>query len=105
MENTIGEVRDGALGVGRPALASRSADLTYIFRGIRSEHDTLRFWFHGAEKCPVTRSRTGVKSIRIVGPYRITGVSVRYFGPKQRHSMEVRSHGYTDWITVDAIPG
>ena len=115
MENTIGEVRDGALGVGRPALASRSADLTCIFRGIRSEHDTLRFWFHGAEKCPVTRSRTGVKSIggeleapensEGVGPYRVTGVSVRYFGPKQRHSMEVRSHGYTIWITVDAIPG
>ena len=113
MENTIGQVRDGALGVGRLALACRSADLTCIFRGIRSKHDTLRFWFQDAEQCPITRSRTGVKSIggepeapenfQGVGPYGITGVSVRYFGPKQRHSMEVRSHGYTDWITVDAI--
>jgi len=30
-------------------------------------------------------------------------VSVRYFGPKQRHSLEVRTHGYTDWITVDSV--
>ena len=114
MEDTIGMVRDGALGVGRLALACRSADLTCIFRGIRSEHDTLRFWFANPVACPITRSRTGIKSIGGepeapancdgVGPYRITGVSVRYFGPKQRHSMEVRSHGYTDWITVDAIP-
>ena len=43
MENTIGQVRDGALGIGRLALACRSADLTCIFRGIGSEHDTLRF--------------------------------------------------------------
>ena len=114
MEETIAKIRDGALGVGRLALACRSADLTCIFRGIRSEHDTLRFYFQDEVTCPITRSRTGVKSIggepetpanfEGVGPYRVTGVSVRYFGPKQRHSMEVRSHGYTDWITVDAIP-
>ena len=45
MEETIAKIRDGALGVGRLALACRSADLTCIFRGIRSEHDTLRFYF------------------------------------------------------------
>ena len=63
MENTIGQVRDGALGVGRLALACRFADLTCIFQGIRSEHDTLRFWFQDVAECPITRSRTGVKYI------------------------------------------
>ena len=94
MENTIGQVRDGALGVGRLALACRFAYLTCIFWGIRLEHDTLRFWFQDAEQCPITGSRTGVKSIggepeapenfKGVGPYGITGVFVRYFGPKQQ---------------------
>ena len=37
------------------------------------------------------------------GPFGVRGVAVRYFGPKQRHSLAVGSHGYTDWITVDAI--
>ena len=40
-----------------------------------------------------------------VGKFKILGVSLRYFGPKQRHSMPTRSHGYTDWFTVDAVPG
>jgi integrase len=38
------------------------------------------------------------------GEYGITGVSVRFYMPKQRHHMEARSHGYTDWITVPATP-
>ena len=59
-----------------------------------------------------TNRRSGLKSIggeplepngTPQGPYGVRGVAVRYFGPKQRHSLAVRSHGYTDWITVDAI--
>ena len=40
-----------------------------------------------------------------MGKFKILEVSLRYFGPKQRHSMPTRSHGYTDWFTVDAVPG
>ena len=107
--------RDLCIAAGRLLLASRSHDLTCIFRGVRSEHDCLRFWLSPAAEvhCPLALLRSGVKSIGGApsppsgspsGPFGVLGVSVRYFGPKQRHSLEVRSHGYTDWITVDSVP-
>ena len=113
----VSAVRDVALGVGRLALACRSADLTCVFRGIRSEHDTLRFWMVDDSNCPIAaaRARQGVTSVggepdpprtipSGVGKFKILGVSLRYFGPKQRHSMPTRSHGYTDWFTVPGAP-
>ena len=38
------------------------------------------------------------------GPHGVTGISIRFLHPKQRHHMAARSHGYTDWITVPSTP-
>jgi hypothetical protein len=106
--------RDLCIADGRLLLACRSHDLTCVFRGIRSQHDCLRFWLSPAteQHCPLAAMRSGVQSIggapsppqgKPSGPFGVLGVSVRYFGPKQRHSLEVRTHGYTDWITVDSV--
>ena len=110
--NMVNALRDVMLGVTRLALACRSHDLTCVFRGLRSDHDRVRFWLADDVDCPYQNRRSGLKSIggeplepngTPQGPYGVRGVAVRYFGPKQRHSLAVRSHGYTDWITVDAI--
>jgi hypothetical protein len=104
--------RDVAVPMGRLAMACRSHDLTCIYRGIRSKHDTLRFHFANGKECPLMSSRQGLLAKggeppaaegKPQGPWSVTGVSVRFYGPKQRHSLAVRSHGYTDWITVDAV--
>ena len=95
-------------------LACRSHDLSCIYRGARSEHDCLRFHLADTKECPLVSCREHVMSVggepeppssaaKPAGPFGVLGVSIRYFGPKQRHSMAVRSHGYTDWITVDSV--
>jgi hypothetical protein len=107
--------RDMCIAGGRLILACRSHDLSCVFRGQRSRHDCLRFWLapEMEQHCPLSANR---RVDRVggepeppkgepCGPFRVLGVSVRYFGPKQRNSMEVRSHGYTDWITVDSVVG
>ena len=109
----VQEARDATIPLGRLALACRSHDLTCIYRGMRSNHDTLRFHFDDDEHaCPLMTSRKGLVAKggepepaqgKPAGSFGVTGVSIRYYGPKQRHSMAVRSHGYTDWITVDAV--
>jgi hypothetical protein len=104
--------RDCSIALGRVLLACRSHDLSCIFRGIRSLHDCLRFWLADESICPLAALRSKVKIVggepsrpagKPCGPFGVLGVSVRYFGPKQRHTMETRQHGYTDWITVDSV--
>ena len=112
-QTKVQEARDATIPLGRLALACRSHDLTCIYRGMRSNHDTLRFHFDDDEHaCPLMTSRKGLVAKggepepaqgKPAGSFGVTGVSIRYYGPKQRHSMAVRSHGYTDWITVDAV--
>ena len=93
------------LGVTRLVLACRSHDLTCVFKGLRSDHDCVRFWLAADVECSYQNRRSGLKSIdgeplepngKPQGPFVVRGVAVRYFGPKQRHSLAVRSHGYTD---------
>jgi hypothetical protein len=80
--------------------------------GARSEHDCLRFFLAADGQCPLNKQRAGVTQLggepaaatgQPVGRFRVTGVAVRFYGPKQRHTLAVHQHGYTDWITVDAI--
>jgi hypothetical protein len=63
-------------------------------------------------QCPLSKQRTGVTQLggepapakgQPVGRFHVTGVAVRFYGPKQWHTLVVHQHGYTDWITVDAI--
>jgi hypothetical protein len=100
------------IALGRLALTCRSHDLTCVYRGARSQHDCLWFFLDSPEDCPLRRQRTGIVPIGgeptpaqgdPVGPFGVTGVAIRFFGPKQRHTMEVRQHGYTDWVTVDSV--
>ena len=113
-QKSVCEVRDAAVALARVVLACRSHDLSCIYRGARSEHDCLRFHLAGTKECPLVSGREHVMSVggepeppssaaKPAGPFGVLGVSIRYFGPKQRHSMAVRSHGYTDWITVDSV--
>jgi hypothetical protein len=72
----------------------------------------LRFFLAAGSQCPLNKQRAGVTQLggepaaakgQPVGRFRVTGVAVRFYGPKQRHTLAVHQHGYTDWITVDAI--
>jgi hypothetical protein len=110
----VKRLRDETVAEGRILLTCRSHDLTCVHRGVRSVRDCLVFHF------AVGEPMAGIWSVKQqqaqpVGPrpeapqcdageYGITGVSVRFYMPKQRHHMEARSHGYTDWITVPATP-
>ena len=74
----ISSLRDFCIALGRLLLACRSSDLACI-----SREDCVRF----------ERGDDGVT----------TGVSIRFYRPKERNSMPTNSRGYTRWVTIPAI--
>jgi hypothetical protein len=71
----------------------------YILGYITQPHTLHIVAMQHSEKVSKTRIPNATKKRQPAS----SQVSVRYFGPKQRKSMAVRSHGYTDWITVDSV--
>jgi hypothetical protein len=103
-------LRDENIALARVTLCCRSHDLYCVSRGVRSDKDCVRFHFApGSAAAASTAVRGGRPEPPLpkgapVGPYGITGVSLAFKDPKQRNTMAARSHGYTDWITLDSVP-
>eukprot|EP01048_Picozoa_sp_COSAG05_P035213 COSAG05_NODE_15170_length_376_cov_1.563177_1_plen_114_part_10 len=79
--------RDHCIPLARLLLACRSSDLACIFRGVRSNVKCLRFEYDS--ESVLTRI--------------LTGVSLRFYRPKERNSMPVSSKGYSRWVTIPVV--
>jgi len=80
----ISALRDHCIALARLLLACRSSDLACVYRGASTAVTCLR-WERNAASV-------------------LTGVSIRFYRPKERNSMPVSSKGYSRWVTIPVVP-